>query len=323
MVVVPKTNGRVRICVDLTQLNRSVCRERHILPAIDQILAQLVGATVFSKLDANSGFWQVPLASDSALLTTFITPFGRFCFHRLPFGITSAPEHFERRMSEALQGLSGVVCMMDDILVHGRTKEEHDTHLTEVLQRLQGTGITLNKEKCEFSKTSIKFLGYVIDSDGIQPDPDKVKAILSVKNPQNVGDVRRFLGMVNQMNKFCPNLADITKPLRDLLIKDNLWTWGEPQHNAFAQAKQILTTSPVLCLFDVNLETVLSADASSHGLGAVLLQRQKQGDLRPVAYISRSMTPTEQRYAQIEKEALGFTWACERLSCWDVIPYTN
>ena len=121
-------------------------------------------------------------------------------------------------------------------------------------------------------------------------------------------------GMVNQMNKFCPNLADITKPLRDLLIKDNLWTWGEPQHNAFAQAKQILTTSPVLCLFDVNLETVLSADASSHGLGAVLLQRQKLGDLRPVAYISRSMTPTEQRYAQIEKEALAFTWACERLS---------
>ena len=145
MVVVPKANGRVRICVDLTQLNRSVCRERHLLPAIDQILAQLAGATVFSKLDTNSGFWQVPLASDSALLTTFITPFGRFCFHRLPFGITSAPEHFQRHMSEALQGLSGVVCMMDDILVHGRTKEEHDKRLTKVLQRLQGTGVTLNK----------------------------------------------------------------------------------------------------------------------------------------------------------------------------------
>jgi len=137
MVVVPKKNGKVRICVDLTRLNQSVRRERHPLPAVDQTLAQLAGAKVFTKLDANSGFWQIPLSPKSALLTTFVTPFGHYCFHRLPFGITSAPEHFQHRMSEILSGLDGVVCMMDDILVHGKTQEEHDERLRKVLQRLQ------------------------------------------------------------------------------------------------------------------------------------------------------------------------------------------
>ena len=132
MVVVPKANGKVRICVDLTRLNQSVRREKHPLPTVEPTLAQLAGARVFTKLDANSGFWQIPLSPESALLTTFVTPFGRFCFHRLPFGITSAPEHFQRRISEILSGLDGVVCMMDDILVHGKTQEERDECLSKV-----------------------------------------------------------------------------------------------------------------------------------------------------------------------------------------------
>ena len=314
MVVVPKANGKVRICVDLTHLNDSVCRERHPLPAVDQTLAQLAGAKIFSKLDANSGFWQIPLSQDSIPLTTFITPFGRFCFHRLPFGITSAPEHFQRRMSELLGDLDGVVCLIDDVLVHGKTAEEHDQRLAAVLSRLRDEGLTLNRDKCVFSQRQVSFLGQVIDNTGIRPDPDKVKAIRSVPVPNNVGDVRRFLGSVNQLTKFIPNLADVTKPLRDLLVKNNQWVWGEPQQRAFNQIKELLTTSPVLALFDPNLETIVSSDASSYGLGAVLLQRQPEGELKPVAYISRSMSTTEQRYAQIEKEALAITWSCERFT---------
>jgi len=120
MVVVPKPDGRVRICVDLIKLNQSVRRERHILPSVEQTLAQLGGATVFSKLDANSGYWQMELTKQSALLTTFITPYGRYCFNRLPFGITSASEYFQRHMSDILQGFEGVVCLIDDILVYGK-----------------------------------------------------------------------------------------------------------------------------------------------------------------------------------------------------------
>ena len=126
MVVVPKPNHKVRICVDLTHLNQSVCREKHPLPAVEQTLAQLVDARIFSKLDTNSGFYQIPLSPEPALLTTFITPLGRYCFHHLLFGITSAPEHFQQRMSDLLSNLDGVVCMMHDILVYGRTTEEHD-----------------------------------------------------------------------------------------------------------------------------------------------------------------------------------------------------
>ena len=218
---------------DLSRLNESVCRERHPLPVVEQVLAQLTGAKLFSKLDSNSGFWQIPLSPESALLTTFITPFGRFCFHRLPFGITFAPENFQKRMLSILSGVERVLCMMDDILVHGKTQEEHDSRLQEVLQRIQRSGLTLNKEKCFFSLPEVKFLGQVIDSEGIGPDPDKVSAIRQVPEPTNMGDVRRFLGMVNQLSKFSPNLAERTQPLRDLLSKRNMWIWGEPQRRPF------------------------------------------------------------------------------------------
>ena len=189
MVVVPKRSGNVRICVDLKPLNESVLREVHPLPKVDDTLAYLAGARVFSKLDANSGFWQIPLSQSSHLLTTFITPTGCYCFNKLPFGISSAPEHFQCRMSELLEGLKGVLCHMDDILVFGRDQAEHDSRLTAVLTRIEATGATLNPHKCEFNKSSLKFLGHVINSNGIQADPDKTEAIRKMKHPTSVPEL--------------------------------------------------------------------------------------------------------------------------------------
>ena len=219
MVPVQKANGTVRICVDLTHLNKSVQREVHPMSSVDESLAKLGNSKVFSKLDANSGFWQLPLDDESRLLTTVITPHGRYCFNRLPFGISSAPAIFQRTMSQILEDLGGVICHMDDILIHAADQAEHDTRVRAVLGRIQEAGLALNTIKCQFPRSPLTFLGHII-----------------------------------------------------------------------------------------------AADASSTGIGAVLLQVQNDYKRRSVCYASRSLSDTEKRYAVIEKEALAATWACEKFS---------
>lgn len=223
--------------MDLTRLNESVIRERHILPAVDETLAKLEGARVFTNLDATSGFWQVPLHKDSMLLTTFITPEGRYYFKRLPFGMSSAPEHFQKRISQLIDGVDGVLCHADDVLVIGRDRAEHDDRLHRVLQKFREAGLILN-EKCQLALTEIRFLGHVINYQGISADPGKIKAILDMPEPKDVADVRRFMGMVNFVGKFSPRLPDLTKPIRDLLKMENSWTWGAPQQKAFLETKK-------------------------------------------------------------------------------------
>jgi len=313
MVVVPKPSGDMRICVDLKPLNQTVLREYHPLPNVDETLAQLAGAKKFSKLDANSGFWQIPLAKQSRPLTTFITPFGRFQFNKLPFGISCAPELFQKRMSTMLSGLQGVLCLMDDVLVFGHDQQQHDKRLEAVLSRIQSAGVTLNPSKCDFSKDQIKFLGHIVDKDGVRADPTKTQAVLELSPPSNVREMRRFVGMVNQLAKFIPNCADIIRPLTELLSTKQAWQWGTSQDEAFSKIKQLLTNPRVLTLYDTSAATKISADASSYGVGAVLLQHSNQ-QWKPVAYASRKLSDTEKRYAQIEKEALALTWACEKFS---------
>ena len=236
--------------MDLKPLNQSVLREVHPIPKVDETLAQLSGATVFSKLDANSGFWQIPLAPESRPLTTFITQSGRYCFNKLPFGISSVPELFQRWMNQILEGLEGVPCLMDYVLIFGSDKTQHNTRLTAVLKRLEAAGVTLNSEKCEFTRSQVKFLGHVIDQKSIRADQNKTSAILRMKAPSNVTELRRFLGMVNQLGKFSPHVSELTQPLRELLSSKRSWTWGSSQEQAFTQVKAELAKPTVLALYN-------------------------------------------------------------------------
>ena len=313
LVVVPKAGGKVRICGDFVHLNQDILRERFELPTVDDTLGKLSGATVFSKLDANSGFYQIPLDPRSSELTTFITPFGRYKYNRLPMGISSAPEVYMREMHQILEGMPGVACLMDDVAVVGRTKQEHDERLEQVMKKLQSEGVTLNSDKCLFGCSSMKYLGHIVDATGVRPDPEKIKAVTELPRPENVSGVRQFLGMVNQLTKFVPNIAEKTQPIRGLLHKDNKFIWSEIQEEAFKNLKKILTSTQVLAHYDVNKRTVLATDASNSGLGSCLYQ-ESEGRLRPVAYASKALTETESRYAIIEKEALAITWGCERFS---------
>ena len=317
IVPVPKATdptGGVRVCSDLTMLNRAVKREVHPMKSVDESLAQLAESLYYTKLDANRGFWQLPLSPESRLLTTFITPFGRYCFNRLPFGISSAPEIFQREMSKILDNTEGVICHMDDILVHAKTLEDHDARVREVLGKLQESGLTLNDKKCQFSKTSMKFLGHIVGRSGLKVDPEKTRAIRDLPAPTNITELQRFNGMVNQLGKFIPNLATMNEPLRQLLRKDAAWNWDSAQEESFTAIKEALLSPKVLAHYDVSKPTIIAADACNTGIGAVLLQIQKDGRRRPVSFASRSLTETEQRYAVIEKEALAATWACEKFA---------
>lgn len=311
MVVVPKPNGSVRITTDFSHLNKAIKREKLELPSVDYVLGQLAGAKYFSKLDANSWFYQCQLAEESAPLTTFITPVGRFCYNRLPMGISSAPEFFSRKMNNILDGCQGALNLMDDICVFGSTLEEHDVRLRRVFQILSENNVTLNPEKCEFGVTSMKYLGYWVDGTGIHPEKEKQNAIVNFPQPKNTTEVRRWLGMINQLAKFVPNLSSLTKPLRDLLNKDCHWIWEDAQEKSFQSLKKLLLSAEVLGHYDPNKDIKIFADSSQHGLGSVLCQ-DFGGNWRPVSYASRSLTQTEMRYATIEKEALALTWACER-----------
>ena len=311
MVPVPKKTGDVRICADYKKLNVAIKRERYLIPTLDDVLYKLKGSKVYSKLDAVSGFHQLKLDDNSAKLTTFITPFGRYYYKRLPFGISSAPEIFQRTMETILEGQNNVICYFDDILVYSDNEQDHKIHLQQTVDKLNNANLKLNEEKCEFFKDEIEFLGFVINEHGSKPDPKKIMAIQQMPEPSNLDDVRRLLGMVNFLGRYIPNLSHTIRPISELLEKKKAWTWGPSQSKAFEQIKKLLSDPPILAFYDPKKPTTVSSDSSSYGIAGVLFQNHN-GVQRPVAYCSRTLTSTERNYAQIEKELLAVVWSCER-----------
>lgn len=315
MLPITKKNGSIRLCIDPKPLNKALKRNHYPLPTIEDILPEIAKAKVFTVLDTKNGFWHVALDEASSMLTTFSTPWGRFRWQRMPFGISVAPEEFQRRLHIALEGLHGSKAIADDILVWGtgdtlaQAVLEHDQNLESVLARCRERGLKLNKSKIKLRQTVVPFMGHLFTADGLQADPGKVEAINKMPRPTDKQAVDRLLGMANYLHKFVPNMSQLTAPLRDLTKRDNEFVWDETVHGKCMDSlKEVLTQAPVLKYFDPACQDiVMQCDASSTGLGACLLQEG-----HPIAYASRALNSAERNYAQIEKELLAVVFGAEK-----------
>ena len=317
MVVVPKKNGTLRLCLDPKELNAAIQREHYALPTIEDVATCLHGAKVFTVLDVRSGFWHITLDDSSSLLTTFHTPFGRYRWKRMPFGICSAPEIFQRPMHQLIEGLTGIEVIADDFVVVGRGHDEaeaihdHDKNLHAFLQRCEECGVRLNADKMKLRRNAVPFIGHIATDQGLCADPAKVQAIKEMPMPKNIAAVQRLLGLAQYLSKFLPHLSDIMKPLRDLTQKEVDWVWDHPQQEAMDKLKQAVMSTPVLRYYNIQEEVTLQCDASQSGLGAAMMQNGQ-----PVAYASRALTSAETRYAQIEKELLAVVFVCDHFDAY-------
>ena len=319
MLVVSKSSteadgeSKIRICLDPRDLNVAIKRAHFPMPTIEEIDTRLHGAKVFSVFDASNGFWQVELDKESSFLTTFNTPFGRYRWKRMPFGIKSAPEIWQRKMREHIEGLKGVEVIADDFVIVGfantptEWQADHDRNIRAFLERCREGNLKLIKNKARLRQDEVPFIGHILTPQGLKPDPCKVKAIVDMPEPTDAQSLRRFLGMVSYLAKFLPRLSEETEVLRKLTEKDAQWCWFPTHAQVVARIKEMIISAPVLAYYDVTKPVVIQCDASKSGLGAALLQEG-----RPVAFGSRVMSQIEQNYAQIEKELLAIVFACEK-----------
>ncbi|MCG8429883.1 MAG: DDE-type integrase/transposase/recombinase, partial [Candidatus Omnitrophica bacterium] len=313
MAVTEKSNGRYRICIDPQPLNEALQREHFKLPTLDDILPSLHSARVFSRLDVKEAYYHVRLDRPSSLLTTMATPWGRLRWTRLPFGLKVSSEIFQRRLAEQLEGLKGCHNVADDIIVTGcgdtdaNAERDHDKKLSALIQRCQERHIKLNDAKAEMKKTETIFLGHLITKEGIKPDPAKVQAIVNMPAPTNIEGVRRVCGMVQYLARYIPNLSEDTEPLRELTRKNAQWKWTDIHQSAFQSIKSKISEATMLSYFDPNKPLILQADCSKDGVGVALLQ-----DGKPIEYASKSLTDTQRRWAQIEKELFAVVYGLER-----------
>lgn len=307
MMVVGKPDGDVRICLDPSELNKAIQRQHFSVPTVEQLFGKIGRTKYFCSLDAASGFYEIPLTDEASYLCTMATPKGRFRYLRLPFGLKSAPEVYLQVMSDLFGDLSGVIIYFDDFLVTGESIAELELNLRQVFVRCREHNLKLQFKKCRFFLQQLPWLGHVIGHGSLRPDPEKVKAIVNMPDPTDKQSLQPLLGMVTYLDKFCKDLATLTRPFRDILKKDAAWSWDEQQRQAMKTLKTVLSSLPVLRLFDVNKSVLLSEDACPVGLGAVLIQEGQ-----PIAFSSTTLTAIQRRYCQIEKELLAIQFGLMR-----------
>ncbi|KAL0463175.1 UNVERIFIED_CONTAM: Transposon Tf2-12 polyprotein [Sesamum latifolium] len=306
VLFVKKKDGSMRLCIDYRQLNRITIKNKYPLPRIDDLLDQLKGATVFSKIDLRSGYWQLRVEEGSISKTAFRTRYGHYEFVVMSFGLTNAPAAFMSLMNKTLQSFLDqfVIVFIDDILIYSRSPEEHEQYLRTVLQILREKQLYAKFSKCEFWMEEIAFLGHVVSKEGVQPDPAKVRAIPRWEPPKNVSEVRSFLGLAGYYRRFVKDFSVVSKPLTNLLKKNTPFNWNDRCAQSFEELKRRLTSTPILALSSADGGYVVYTDASRQGLGCVLMQHGKV-----IAYASRQLRPHEINYPTHDLELAAIVHA--------------
>lgn len=315
IILVRKKDNSYRFCVDYRKLNKVTEKDAYPLPRITSTLDKLRDARYLSTLDIKSAFHQIPLEESSKKYTAFTVPNrGLFQFKRLPFGLSNSPATWQRFIDCVLSNdlEPYVFVYLDDIVVVTQEFQKHLSILREVFSRIRSAGLTVSREKCIFCKPELKYLGYVIDRNGLHVDNDKVSAILNIPTPANVTEVRRVIGMMSWYRRFIPNFSTLTAPLTNLVKKNVKFRWNDDCENSFRVLKEALVSAPVLCCPDYNLPFVIQCDCSGYGIGAVLSQPHPEGE-RVIAYISRSLNKHERNYSTVERECLAVLDSITRL----------
>ncbi|GJP56686.1 hypothetical protein CLOM_g15741 [Closterium sp. NIES-68] len=312
----PKKDGGFRMCIDYRALNRITIKSRYPIPQTDDLLDQLRGAKFFSKIDLRGGYHQIRVAAEDCHKTAFRTRYGSYEYLVMPFGLTNAPSTFQMTMNGVFRELLDkcVIIYLDDILIYSRSREQHLKDLDAVFTLLHKNRLITKGSKCDFLKQELEFLGHVVSTEGVKIDPRKIKTIQEWKPPTNLKELQSFLGFVNYVRRFIPNMAGLSAPLTDRLKDHDCFWWGEKQQAAFDQLKIALTSPPVLRISDPNRPYEVVTDASDIAIGAVLLQDFGDG-LQPVAYESRKLQGAEKNYTVHDKEMLAIvhafkTWRC-------------
>jgi len=328
ILFVTKKNGELRLCVDFRKLNSVTIKNKFPLPRIEDVFDSLFGAQFFSTLDLFSGFWQIEVKEEDRKKTAFTCEFGHYEFNRLPFGLCNAPASFQTTMNIALDDVlyHHAMVYLDDIIIFSHSIEEHIEHVDQVITLISKAGLKIKPEKCEFAKTEIIYLGHIISSSGIKPNPAKIDSVTNYPPPKDVNQLRTFLGIVNYYRKFIPNFAHIAHPLTKLTRKNLTWHWEKEQIEAFNALKLRLTSAPILSYPDLTGNYILHTDASKYGVGAVLVQSQ-EGEEKVLAYTSKHLTKGQTKWSTIEKEYYAITHAFRKfyhyLHGQSIIIYTD
>lgn len=308
---VPKGKDDFRLVVNMVGPNRAIRRRFYKMPTLEFIRTKLAGAKYFTKLDLTSAFHHIKLGEKSKELTTFLGPDGMYRFLRLNFGVSSAPEGFQQKMDEIMQGLHNVLVYVDDILIYASDLTTLRLYTKRVLEALKANNLTLNKDKCEYERESLEFLGHELSADGFNISKKKVEDVEKFRTPQNTTELKSFLGLASFLAAYIKNFSDLTKPLWDATVSGQ-FTWGSEQEASFCAVKrEIVKCTVKQGFFSGTDDTFLYTDASPVALGAVLVQRNQSGEFRTIAFASRLLSPTERRYPQTQREALGIVWGSE------------